>query len=284
MKNRSIQRYGWRPDFPDYRDWYYKNTHSPQALGAVVSPTNVTPAHSTSTVSNGVVTPDMNTPVSILPQAVSLRPKAPPIQDQGQLGSCSAHAANGMWEYVHGGGPYSRLQIYYDERAIEGTVSSDSGAQMRDAIRVLVETGAGQEADWPYDITKFADTPPAKELTEAATDKATSYSRLNDGTDFTNCLAQGFPFIIGFSVYSSFEGPDVAQTGIVPMPTDDDQMEGGHAVCVVGYNNNFNGTGQKYYEVRNSWGTSWGDNGYFWLPAEYLENPDLAADAWTIRK
>ena len=88
--------------------------------------------------------------------------------------------------------------------------------------------------------------------------------------------------VIGFTVYQSFESNEVTATGIVPMPTQNDQMMGGHAVCVIGYNTNFNGG--DYYEVRNSWGEDWGDQGNFWIPAAYLENPQLAQDAWTIRK
>ena len=206
----------------------------------------------------------------------------PPVFDQGALGSCTANAAAGMFAYVHSGGPYSRLQIYYDERVMEGTVAYDAGAQLKDAIQVLANTGAGLEQDWPYDINKFTQAPPPRELEEAAANKAVIYSRLVTRDDFRQCLAQGFPFIIGITVYESLEGPDVADTGVVPMPQMGEKIMGGHAICCIGYNSNIHGG--DYYEIRNSWGDSWGDEGNFWLPAEYLENPNLACDAWTVRK
>lgn len=221
-------------------------------------------------------------PVTHLPPSVSLRDKMPPAFDQGELGSCTANAAAGAYAFVHGGGPYSRLQIYYDERVIEGTVDQDSGAELRDAVKVLATVGAGFEKDWPYDITKFKEAPPKVELAEAAQNKAVSYSRLTGRNDFRKCLAAGFPFIIGIMVYESFESETVTKTGVVPMPSNAEQCMGGHAVCVIGYNTSIHGG--DYYEVRNSWGADWGDQGNFWLPAAYLEHVKLATDAWTIRK
>lgn len=198
-------------------------------------------------------------------------------------GNCTANAAGAMFAYVRNGGPYSRLQIYYNEREIEGTVNYDAGAYLRDAIQVLVKIGAGSEASWPYIEKNFTVPPPAQVLTEASQNKAIEYSRLVTRQDFRNCLAvDQHPFIIGITVYSSFETEEVARTGIVPMPTRADKLIGGHAVCVIGYHSNFNGG--DYYEVRNSWGEGWGDSGNFWIPAAYLENQDLATDSWTIRK
>jgi C1A family cysteine protease len=278
---RSISKYGWKPDLPDFRDRFYKDHHSPQAMmlkGAVVAPLDPTSTH------NVINTPSASTTMGPdgRPSSVSLRSRMPPVFNQGQLGSCTANSSGAMFAFAHGGGPYSRLQIYYNSRLIEGTVSYDSGAFLRDVIQVLANTGAGLEADWPYDESKFTMEPPVVEMNEAASNKALEYSRLVTREDFRNCLVQGHPFVIGFSVYSSFEGEQVAQTGVVPMPSVNDQMMGGHAVCVIGYNTNFNGG--DYYEVRNSWGADWGDQGNFWIPAAYIENPNLAQDAWTVRK
>ncbi len=279
MEMRKIQRYGWKPDLPDFRDFYYKDHHSPEALGIVVAPTNIVkpaPANIVASNTNNGLGPDG------FPFAISHRSKMPPVFDQGQLGSCTANAGAGLFAFVHGGGPFSRLQLYYNERLIEGTVNQDSGGYLRDVIKVLAETGVGMESDWPYDVTKFTQAPPATEVNEEAKNKAIEYSRLVTRQDFRNCLCQGFPFIVGITVYSSFETDAVAQSGIVPMPTQNDSVVGGHAVCVIGYNTNYNGG--DYYEVRNSWGPDWGDQGNFWLPAEYLENQDLATDMWTVRK
>ena len=269
---RQTARYGWKPDLPDFRDLYYKDVHY-KAVVAPVDPQNG--QHQDHILPIGF-------DATGLPLGVSLRPKLPPVFNQGQLGSCTANAAGLMWAFVHGGGPYSRLQIYYNERLRAGTLDRDSGAYLRDAIQVLVNDGAGLEQDWPYVESNFKMPPPPVELAEAAANKATAYSRLETRADFRNCLAQGFPFIVGISIFNSFENDAVAHTGIVPMPDRSEQMVGGHAVCVVGYDSTFNGG--DYYEVRNSWGEDWGDQGCFWLPAAYLENPNLACDAWTVRK
>ena len=282
MNKRNISKYGWKPDLPDFRDMYYENTHSPEATlkGPVVAPLN--PLSTGDAVVHNVVSDPTIGPDGF-PISVSLRDSMPPVFNQGQLGSCTACAAGVMFAYVRNGGPYSRLQIYYNEREIEGTVNYDAGAYLRDAIQVLVKIGAGSEASWPYIERNFAVPPPAQVLMEASQNKAIEYSRLVTRQDFRNCLAvQQHPFIIGITIYSSFENEEVARTGIVPMPTRADKLIGGHAVCVIGYHSNFNGG--DYYEVRNSWGEGWGDGGNFWIPAAYIENQDLATDSWTIRK
>jgi C1A family cysteine protease len=248
----KIARYGWQPDLPDKRDHLFS---------AVMAP-----------------------PIE-LPPAVSLREKMPPVFNQGELGSCTANASAAAFAFAHGGGPYSRLQIYYGERVIENTIKQDSGAQLRDAVKVLNQSGAAPESDWPYDVSKFARKPTAKVMKDAAKAKITVYNRLITRSDFRACLANSHPFIIGFTVYESFEGPDTAKTGIVTMPKPSEKMIGGHAVCVIGYDTALaKAGGGDYYEVRNSWGDTWGDAGNFWIPAAYLEDNNLADDAWTIRK
>jgi C1A family cysteine protease len=92
------------------------------------------------------------------------------------------------------------------------------------------------------------------------------------------CLATGFPFIFGFSVYESFMSQQVANTGNVPMPHNGEAMEGGHAVMAAGYDDE-----RRVFIVRNSWGENWGDAGYCYMPYSYLVDQDIAADLWTIR-
>ena len=228
--------------------------------------------------------------VSNLPDKVSLRSKFKELPyDQGELGSCSAQAATGIFTFVNPGGPYSRLALYYQDRVLEGTVDQDSGAFLRDAIKVLSTQGVGLEEHWPYDVTKFKEAPPEIEVKEALQNKITKYLSLSDGSgvQYKQCLADGFPFMIGIQIFESFESDSVAQTGIVPMPNSDEKCLGGHAVVVIGYDDNFK-TGlfshkEPHYEVRNSWGTEWGDHGHFWIPAKYIEDTLFGTDAWTIR-
>jgi C1A family cysteine protease len=250
----KIQRYGWIPDLPDQRDHIY--------AAAITAPQQ-------------------------LPPSVDLRPQCPPVYDQGQLGSCTANAIGGAFQFTQlkeklaQNWVPSRLFIYYNERSIEGTVSSDSGAQIRDGIKSVNQQGACPEDLWPYNIANFTDQPPANCYTVAAQNKVKTYQRIPQNLiSMKACLASGYPFVFGFTVYDSFESQTVAQTGVVNMPAASEQVLGGHAVCAVGYDDS-----QQRFIVRNSWGTGWGQQGYFTMPYAYLTqaHPVLASDFWTIR-
>jgi C1A family cysteine protease len=244
--------YGWMRDLPDARDYLYAAPLDKFATG--------------------------------LPANVDLRPQCPPVYDQGQLGSCTANGIAAAIEFdqrKQGNKEFvpSRLFIYYNERVIEGTVSQDSGAQIRDGVKVVAKLGAPPETDWPYNIAKFAQKPPAQAYTDALQDLATSYTRVTQNlAQMQGCLADGYPFVFGFTVYQSFESQAVAKTGIVPMPAPGESVLGGHCVVAVGYNNP-----TRQFIVRNSWGTGWGLSGYFMMPYEYLISTNLASDFWTIR-
>ena len=220
-----------------------------------------------------------------LPPRVDLRAQCPPVYDQGQLGSCTANAIGGAIEFdqmKQGLAQIfvpSRLFIYYNERAIEGTISSDSGAMMRDGIKTVANQGACPEPMWPYIISKFKIRPTTACYTEGAKHTAVTYQRLVQTlTQMQGRLASGYPFVFGFTVYESFETMAVARTGHAPMPSSREGVVGGHAVCAVGYDD-----GQRWFICRNSWGTSWGMRGYFTIPYSYLIDDNLSADFWTIR-
>jgi C1A family cysteine protease len=244
---RTIQRFGWVPDLPDQRDFLYAAPSEYQQK---------------------------------LPKSVNLSKKCPPVYDQGPLGSCTANAIAAAIEFKQKKKFVpSRLFIYYNERVMEGTVASDSGAQIRDGIKSVATLGAPPEKDWRYDIAKFRDTPPASAFRDAKSDLVTLYQRLiQDLNTMKGCLASGYPFVFGFTVYVSFEGEKVAKTGIVPMPASDEKMVGGHAVMAVGYDDR-----TREFLVRNSWGTDWGLKGYFKMPYAYLTTAKLSTDFWTIR-
>ena len=163
---------------------------------------------------------------------------------------------------------------------MEGTVATDSGAQIRDGVKSLNNLGACSEKLLPYIIADFAQKPPKKDYTSAKKNVISSYQRL-DNTNIDNlrqALATGNAFVFGFTVYDSFESDVVAKTGILPMPNlKKEKVLGGHAVCAVGYDD-----AKKRILIRNSWGADWGLNGYFWMPYAYITNTNLADDFWTI--
>lgn len=246
-------RMGWRPDKPDHRDHKYQ----------------------------------LRNAAGTLPAGADLRSGMPPIYDQGDLGSCVANALAGAYQFDRikqrgDGYPYStrpsRLFIYYNGRVIEGTVFEDSGLEIRDGIKTLSADGAPPERSWPYRVERFETQPPVLCYTRAKLHKAVEYERVDQSTAaMKDALVNGFPIVVGFSVYESFESDEVAATGHVPYPDPNESLLGGHAVLVCGYLD-----ASQEWICRNSWGREWGEKGYFYMPYSYLTNPDLASDFWKI--
>lgn len=219
-----------------------------------------------------------------LPASVDLRPHCPAVMDQGQLGSCTAHGITGAlrYELMRAGAKdiaLSRLQLYYDERAIEGTVRQDAGAEIRDGIKSAGKLGVGRETFWPYQVAKFRSKPAAKVYADAVQFEALAYERVEVRADAIKAaIAAGFPVVIGVTLYNSFESQAVERSGVVPMPAPGEAIAGGHCMYVVGY-------GQKpgTFTVRNSWGKSWGDAGDCYMPEAYLGSTHYGSDYWIIR-
>lgn len=215
-----------------------------------------------------------------LPVVVDLRGKCSPIVDQGQLQSCTANAiASGLREYLELSTygtltPLSRLFLYYYERVLEGSVTKDAGAQIRDGMKVLQKQGVCPESDDPYDIAKFAETPSLAAQHKALFYRITEYHRVTCLSALKTALAQNKPVVVGFAVYESFESTVVARTSVVPMPIRGERRLGGHAVLAVGYDDT-----KGWVVIRNSWGTGWGDQGYCYMPYPVFKK--LANDMWT---
>ncbi len=248
----QIAHYGWIPDLPDQRDYQYA---APIAA------------------------------IGTLPTNIDLTSACPPVYDQEQLGSCTANAIAGAIQFEQMKQNLaqiftpSRLFIYYNERDMEGTVNSDSGAQIRDGMKSVGLLGDCPEDMWPYIIANFAEKPSDACYQTALQHKAILYQRVvRDLIQMKGCLASGYPFVFGFTVYESFETQQVAQTGHASMPQHREKMLGGHAVMAVGYDD-----ANQWFIVRNSWGTSWGMQGYFTLPYAYFTSRNLSSDFWTVR-
>ena len=185
----------------------------------------------------------------------------------------------------------SRLFIYYNERAMEGTVGSDAGAQIRDGIKSVASQGDCPESLWTYDDAPADPNtsifpPNAKAATEPTADcyaaarqyEALQYQSVDQNlADLKGCLADGYPVVFGFTVYPSFEFDEVAKTGDVPMPSGSEAPTGGPAVLAVGYDDQ-----DQLFICRNSWGPGWGDAGYFYMHYAYLLDNNLSSDFWRI--
>jgi C1A family cysteine protease len=217
------------------------------------------------------------------PNIVDLRQYCSSIEDQGKLGSCTGNAIAGAIELLHKRQnrtlDISRLFIYYYERKFIGTVNYDSGAYIRDGIKACYTYGAPTENLWPYNISKFRMQPHKTAIVDALKRKVTSYQRALDFNQVIDSITSGYPVTIGFNVYSSFDSPAVAKTGIMPYPNvNKERLLGGHAVLIVGYNKTNN-----TFIVRNSWGTRWGDKGYFYMPFQVIQNINMSRDFWVIK-
>lgn len=244
-----MRKLGWKRDIPDVRDYWL--TLAPKGA---------------------------------LPPKLDLTPQCPPIMDQKSLGSCVANAVAFGIQFTERELGYSalvpsRLFLYYNNRLIEGTENEDSGSTVRDGIKSPMKYGYPDERDYPYVVKSFAKKP-AKSVYSKAKPRALKviwYGRVaQNEAAIKNTLVANNPIMLGFAVYESFM---TFKNGVCPMPAKGEDMIGGHCVALVGYDDE-----RKAFLVRNSWGTAWGLNGYFWMPYEYVLNANLCADFWTILK
>lgn len=214
-----------------------------------------------------------------LPESFDLRDKCPKVYDQGSLGSCVANAIAGQMQILAAQSEYddympSRLFIYYFARALSGDQRHDSGTTIRNGIKVVASRGSADELVWPYKIKKFKEQPPSSVQKAAKKNVVDVYQRVNVAqNDIKTALVNGHSIAVGFPVHESFG--DVGKNGMVPIPGKDERVEGGHAICIVGYN-------PTHAIVRNSWSASWGDKGYCYFKWEHVLK--YFRDAWIIKK
>ncbi len=283
---------GWLRDYPDFRDYTPEHVNiSPKLRSLGASDAVKTMLHKTGAAH----------PLDAVAPTADLRPWCSPIEDQGQLGSCTANAGVGMVEYferrAHGRHiDASRLFLYKTTRDLMHA-KGDTGAFLRTTMEALVLFGVPPEEHCKYVIADFDKEPSAFCYAFAQSYQAVTYYRLDpSGTPKSTLLkriktnlAAGLPSMFGFTVYSSID--QASATGRIPFPTPGEKVEGGHAIMAVGYDdhmkikNTAHGAGETTGAllIRNSWGTGWGENGYGWLPYDYV-TAALAVDWWSILK
>jgi len=275
---------GWLPPLPDFRDYTEESPKIAEMAKLLKIP------HSGKTKA---------APPS-LPVSIDLRQYCSPIENQGNLGSCSANAGMGIVEYferrafnnyIDG----SRLFLYKTTRDLMG-VTGDTGAWLRTVMGALVLCGVPPEKYWPYVIADFDKEPTAFVYAVADNYESIRYfchdpqgnivppaTVLNSVKTY---LAAGIPSMFGFFGFPSFNYTNVK--GGIPYPCPGEQAQWGHAIAAVGYDDSLKIKNTKCNKettgaliIRNSWGTAWGDQGYGYLPYDYVLNR-IALDFWSL--
>jgi C1A family cysteine protease len=220
-----------------------------------------------------------------LPPVVDLSTAINWVYDQEQQSSCVGNSTTSLIRF-------RRLQqklpeidpsrdfIYWQARAIENDTTRDEGCQIRSAMQAVSKAGYCPESMFPFNTHDVFTAPSTEACNNASHNLVTEYVTINqDHNSLRASLAANTPYVCGIEVCQSFESNQVAQTGLVPMPTNSDPVVGGHAVFCVGYNDQ-----TQYYKFLNSWGADWGQKGYFFLPYAFVESADLTTDFFTINK
>jgi C1A family cysteine protease len=249
MKNFKLKN-GWIPDRPDHRDHQF-------ALRLDIRVQ--------------------------LPASVDLRPSMPPIWDQGDVGSCVGHgvaAAHYVAQKLSGAQEPilpSRLFVYYNGRAIDGTVRQDAGTYIRSAVKGIAKLGVAEEKLWKYNTMRWATKPAQVAYINAMKHQALTYQRIDNTSLYAlhAALAAGMPIAFGATLYDSFYKP---VDNVIPMPALSEQAIGGHCMAIAGYDDT-----KQAFLIRNSWGKTWCDGGYHWMPYAYISSRSLCDDFWVLQ-
>lgn len=239
----------WKKDHPDFRDYKYEDSHK---LGFFKR------GHS----------------------SYDLTPHLSPVEDQRSINSCTANAIVTQIEKDNGKKDISRLFLYYTGREKSNLQKRDDGAYLRDVLKAARE-GVCLEEIYPYDVDLVYKKPSKKAYSEA-NQTIQSFYRIHSNKNtkrkqITHSIERGNIIVFGGALFDSFLR---LKESVWRGPTDDDKIlgiKGWHAMAIVGFNKK-----DKLYKIRNSWSHKWGDDGYCWVPEEYLFDLRFNEDFWSI--
>jgi C1A family cysteine protease len=254
---------GWLPDYPDYRDYLATSNEGKKYIAETSRNLKIKQS-------------------ALKGNPVDLRPFCTPIEDQEGIGSCTAQAGVGLVEYIELNQfqeylDASRLFLYKVTRNLLG-LTGDTGAYVRTTFKALRLFGTVPESYYPYLTPQYDNEPSPFCYSFARNYQILRYLKLKDLTEVKGILDSGLPVAFGFTVFRSIFLPEVEETGVIKVPTQNDSVAGGHAVAAVGYDDK-----KRYIIIRNSWGERWGDRGYGYLPYQYFEK-GLCRDFWVLVK
>jgi hypothetical protein len=220
-------------------------------------------------------------------QPPAFKLETPPVDDQGQEGSCGPNSIDGLIKYdqkIQGMtvDATSRQFTYYITRVLMGTVNQDSGVDNRTMLKALAQSGFCSETLWPYSKPLTA-KPSAACYAAALPNAIKDYAAVEQNlTTMKATLLAGRPFLYGFNCYQQLESNQAAQDGKIAMPSG--RSIGGHDVCIFGYDDTIQCPNAPVgaFLFLNSWGTGWGNNGIGYMPYAYATNPNEAGDFWVI--
>lgn len=289
----KVKGFGWRKERNDHRDY----TPVSQAIQEV--------AKSSGCNCGSIIAKAPGANLSAAPPKVDNRTFCSEINDQGELGSCTANAYCSMYEFLNKRHKkkhtkLSRLFIYKLTRKLMGEEGhGDSGAYIRTTLQAGSLFGTCPEDWYPYNIPEFDKEPDTAAYAYSQSFQATKYFRL-DKTEtpedklqyIKRFIVAEYPIEFGFNVYESYKQAFV-NGGAFPYPTEGEDIVGGHALLIVGYDDNkvikndFDSTGNTFtqgaFMIQNSWGYDFGELGFGWLPYKYVLQ-GLADDFWSITR
>lgn len=282
------QGMGWLPDLPDARDYTFRHPQVLELLRALQA------------------APDASSADQVDLRCDCEGEYFNEPRNQGSLNSSTAFAVLSLVEYferrLHGrtfeGSARFLYKVtrnilqkraclgepFHDAHSSAWQLESDTGSDIRTALKVLTRFGVPPEDYWPYDITRFDEEPTAFHYALAKPFSNLRYFRLDEPNisgeatwaTVKSFLAAGFPIVFGFSVPTS-----MTSLTDIPYRPYHDGVRGGIAAITTGYRINHYGPRRNALLIRTSWGSQCGDNGSAWLPAVFLRD-QLARDFWTV--